>query len=119
MCGIVFIRPEWVTVCLTAAYVLISLLTLLTIKRQGDLAHDTLVSTFRPRLSLRRLALQPEIASELRNAESLTVNIVIHNCGGTPARIEDGPIRFYWDRKGQTAGLKSLRIASETWSCNP
>jgi hypothetical protein len=85
-----FERPEWVAVYITAVYVLISWLTLRAVKRQADVANQTLIATFRPRLIVRRVLIQegtPIPTQGVPDVRPWRVQYYIANNGGSVAHV--------------------------------
>lgn len=92
--------------------------TLNAIKRQGDLAHATLVSTFRPKIVVRTINLIPD-STDGHTAGDWTITLRLMNTGGSPAHIRDSRIDFDWLRRSpdslhhiQSAGVEEFSLAA-------
>ncbi|MGO8786967.1 MAG: hypothetical protein ACLQVL_06240 [Terriglobia bacterium] len=83
--------PDRVIALATSIYACFTIAMYLAIRRQAKLMHDSVVSTFRPRLAVRRVFLRLGTAistAGVPDAHPWKVDFIITNIGGSTAHIE-------------------------------
>lgn len=110
-----FARPEWVTVYLTAVYVVIAAFTLIAIWRQSKLARATLAAQFRPKVIVRTIKLDPITSSTYDGLDNKLwkIQLQVTNSGGTIARVLKCVVFSYLISEAHGMGRED--VCTEEW----
>lgn len=129
-----FLKPEWVMVWVTIAYVLIAAFTLFAISRQGNFmqqqastANRALIAQFRPRVIVRRIDLirndshsVGQHGENMFTIESWTIELLFVNTGGTGASVHNGFMEAGWREVPERHRYERLHLAPiDSFSLKP